>query len=137
MKKEIFAGCLLIFMFSAAILNIAYANHISSSIIAQIDQAESLGVSGQFDEAAEQLDSALKAWDDNKVYTGIFLRHPEIDSAYDCFYDVQAALFDRNSDTLPALCSKLRYHIECMANMEKLKLSSILTCPEVTWIVLP
>lgn len=126
MKKEIFAGCLLILMFSAAILNITYANHISSSIISQIDQTETLGIAGHFTEAAEHLDEALKIWDNNKVYTGIFLRHPEIDSAYDCFYDVQAALLDRDSNTLPALCSKLRYHIECMANMENLKLSSIL-----------
>ena len=126
MKKEIFAACLLILMFSAAILNITYANKITGSIISQIDQTEALGTAGQFDKASEHLDSALKIWDNNKVYTGIFLRHPEIDSAYDCFYEVQAALFDQNSDTLPALCSKLRYHIECMANMEKLKLSSIL-----------
>ena len=126
MKREITVFSLLLTIILASIINIAYANRISSQIIDEINRTEAAGTSGQFQQAMDHLDSALQIWDKHKVYTGIFLRHPDIDSAYDCFYEVQAELLDENTDTLPAVCSKLRYHIECIANMEKLKLSSIL-----------
>lgn len=126
MLKEIIALCLIIVLTAAAFINIAYMDNLSLEIIKRIDEAEQLAIAGQFEDAAEIINSAIKLWDKNRGYTGVFLRHPEIDSSYDCFYDVMAEIYQGKNDALPALCEKLRYHIRCMAEMERISFSSIL-----------
>ena len=126
MLKEIIAVCLLAALITAALVNISYMDKLSLEIISGIDETEKFGLSEQFDAAAERLNEVIRLWDKNRVYAGIFLRHPEIDSSYDCFYDIMAQLQQEEKDSLPALCEKLRYHIRCMADMERLSFSSIL-----------
>lgn len=126
MIREKIALALLAALIGAALINIAYMDKLSQKIIADIDEAENFGLEEQFDAAEISLNRAIELWNKHKSYTGIFLRHPEIDSSYDCFYDIMAEIHQNEKDALPALCEKLRYHIRCMTDMEKISFRSVL-----------
>ena len=126
MRREITVLFLLLILIAASLLNIGYINRLSNDLCSQLDSIDAAAKSGEFETAIKLFHKSYKLWDQNKMYYGIFLRHPEIDSGYDCFYDLKAELVSENADAIPALCAKLKYHIQCLADMEKLKLSSIL-----------
>ena len=126
MLREKIALSLIIAIIVAALINIAYMTKLAEKIISGIDDIENLSHEEQFDSAEAIFNKTLELWNKNKVYTGIFLRHPEIDSTYDCFYDILAEVQKQEKDSIPALCEKLRYHIRCIVDMEKITLRSIL-----------
>ena len=125
MLKERIALSLLTALIITSLLNIAYITSLSENIINHIDTAEELSLNENFNAAEEQLQTALTIWEKNRLYTGIFLRHPDVDNSYDVFYDLLAEIQQKQKDSMPALCEKLRYHIGCIADMEGLSLSSI------------
>ena len=126
MLREKIALGLLLALIAAAFINIAYMVKLADKIIDGINSIEKLSQKEQFDSAESVFNETMKLWNNNKVYTGIFLRHPEIDSAYDCFYDILAEIQQGEKDCIPALCEKLRYHIRCIVDMERISLRSIL-----------
>ncbi len=126
MLREKIALGLIITLIIAALVNIAYMDMLAGKIIYGIDNIEYLAHEEQFDDAEAIFNNTLNLWNDKKIYTGIFLRHPEIDSTYDCFYDILAEIQQHEKDRIPALCEKLRYHIRCIVDMERISLRSIL-----------
>ena len=126
MIKEIIVFSLLMLIIFASIMNISYTNKLSILLTDEINKAEASAAAGNYKAAEDHLKSALNLCDSNRNYYGIFLRHPDIDSLYDCFYELEASIKANESESIPAICSKLRYHIRNIADMEKLRLSSIL-----------
>ena len=126
LKREIIVLFLLLALITASLFNIAYISKLSESICLQIDFAEYYASRDDYSSALYCFDKAFSDFDRNKLYQGIFLRHSEVDSSYDCFSELKAELLRKEADAIPALCEKLKYHINCLADMEKLKLSSIL-----------
>ena len=126
MRREKLVCILFFAVLAASIINVIYISRLSLSLNALISTAEAFAQNEQYDEALETINLAQADWNSKRKYTGVFLRHPDIDSINDCFFDVKAEIAKRENEALPALCDKLRHHISCIADMEKLRLESIL-----------
>ena len=125
MKKEIFALSLLALLFAASLFNIRYFDRLCLDIAAEVRaSSEALQTEGRA-AAQEHLDQALHTWLEAENYTHIFIRHPEIDSTADAFYELGQAL-EENSESCRAAYDKLLYHLESIRTMEHLRFGSIM-----------
>ena len=126
MKREWIAGGLLILLLAAALGNIVYLDRLIESIEADLIEAQALADSGSFSEAEDAAERALSRWLNANAYTHIFIRHPEIDSTSDAFYELIGLLAEENAEGCPSAFEKLLYHLNCIDEMEHIRLGSIL-----------
>ena len=125
MKKEIIALLLLVLLFTASLFNIWYFDRLCMDIAGEVNASSDALERGDMDAAQEHLNSALHTWLDADSYTHIFIRHPEIDSTADAFYELGQAL-EENSESCRAAYDKLLYHLESIRTMEHLRFGSIM-----------
>ena len=125
MKKEIIALSLLVLLFAASLFNIWYFDRLCMDIAGEVNASSDALERGDMDAAQEHLNSALHTWLDADSYTHIFIRHPEIDSTADAFYELGQAL-EENSESYRAAYDKLLYHLESIRTMEHLRFGSIM-----------
>ncbi|MGM9586850.1 MAG: DUF4363 family protein [Candidatus Limivicinus sp.] len=125
MKKEIIALLLLVLLFAASLFNIWYFDRLCLDIAGEVKASAVALERGDMEAAQEHLNSALHTWLDADSYTHIFIRHPEIDSTADAFYELGQAL-EENSESCRAAYDKLLYHLESIRTMEHLRFGSIM-----------
>ncbi len=125
MKKEIIALSLLVLLFAASLFNIWYFDRLCMDIAGEVNASSDALERGDMEAAQEHLNSALHTWLDADSYTHIFIRHPEIDSTADAFYELGQAL-EENSESCRAAYDKLLYHLESIRTMEHLRFGSIM-----------
>ena len=125
MKKEIIALLLLVLLFAASLFNIWYFDRLCLDIAGEVKASAVALERGEPEAAQEHLNSALHTWLDADSYTHIFIRHPEIDSTADAFYELGQAL-EENSESCRAAYAKLLYHLESIRTMEHLRFGSIM-----------
>ena len=125
MKKEIFALSLLALLFAASLFNIRYFDRLCLDLAHEINASSEALEAGNKAAAQEHLDAALDTWLDADSYTHIFIRHAEIDSTADAFYELQAQLLAGEGDSSAAY-DKLRYHLDSIQRMEHPSLGSVL-----------
>ena len=125
MKKEIIALSLLVLLFAASLFNIWYFDRLCLDIAGEVNASSDALERGDMEAAQEHLNSALHTWLDADSYTHIFIRHPEIDSTADAFYELGQAL-EENSESCRAAYDKLLYHLESIRTMEHLRFGSIM-----------
>lgn len=125
MKKEIIALLLLVLLFAASLFNIWYFDRLCLDIAGEVKASAVALERGEPEAAQEHLNSALHTWLDADSYTHIFIRHPEIDSTADAFYELGQAL-EENSESCRAAYDKLLYHLESIRTMEHLRFGSIM-----------
>ena len=126
MKKEIFALSLLLLLFAASLFNIRAFDRLCLDIAGQVSASAEAMEKGETDAAREHLNNALSTWLDADSYTHIFIRHPEIDSTADAFYELRQELESENSESCRAAYDKLLYHLESIRTMEHLRFGSIM-----------
>ena len=125
MKKEIIAITVLVVLFAAVFLNTFY---IDSLMYALADTAENAAESvqqGNFDYAETLLRQAINKWNISDGYTHIFIRHSEIDSTSDAFYEMLGFILSEDSGGTAASHEKLRAHLLSIAGMEHITIGSI------------
>ena len=125
MKKEIIALLLLVLLFAASLFNIWYFDRLCMDIAGEVNASAVALERGDIEAAQEHLNSALHTWLDADSYTHIFIRHPEIDSTADAFYELGQAM-EENSESCRAAYDKLLYHLESIRTMEHLRFGSIM-----------
>ena len=124
--REILALVLIILLVFASVWNINSVEKLSQDIQSHLNSAKEAIVSENPDAAYEAIDKALSRWLNAEKYTHIFIRHPEIDSCSDVFYDLKEAIFSSEATEIQAIISKLCYHLNSIADMEKVRIGSIL-----------
>lgn len=125
MKKEAFAVAVLILLIASASLNTAHIEALTADVSLHLRNSQEAALSGDMDAAMDSYKTALSLWKDERNYCNVFIRHPELDSSYDTFYELEEALLSGETDSLPAAYSKLMYHLDCIAYMERLSCGSI------------
>ena len=126
MKREILAAAFLAALFALSLWNIRHIDALTQSVVQHLELSEKAACSGDSATAEAELDYALSLWSAADRYTQIFIRHPEIDSTYDAFYQLAEGLERTDAQELRAKYSLLRYHLDCIASMEHLSFGSIL-----------
>lgn len=124
--KEWIALALLLLLAAGALVNIAFLDRLIGDIGSELQRADELARAGRFDEALEAFDGAIGHWIAANSYTHIFIRHPEIDSASDAFFELRQALAEQNAEGYPSALEKLCYHLHSIDEMEHLRLGSVL-----------
>ena len=90
MKKELIAAVLLAVIFAGVMLNIRASEKIVSSLMSEVDAAYAQLKSGDSKSAAETLDKAIEHWLTLDGYTHIFIRHSEINSTTEAFFQFRS-----------------------------------------------
>lgn len=80
---------------------------------------------GDWYKAEKYINKAIKTWKSKDSYTHIVLRHSEIDILSDALYEYMRDVLEKNEDTATASSKKLLYHLESLAQMERLRFGSI------------
>ena len=125
MKREIAAYILLLALFAGSLFNIHAMDKIIGDLRTQVDASYSSAQEGDFYKAKSQLEGAAEKWADLDGYTHIFIRHTEIDSATDAFFDMLSDVSDENSKSLDGSYRKLDAHLESLMTMEHISIGSI------------
>lgn len=125
MKKELFSAILLAALIAGAALSTNHMDELAHDMLTYLDSSQYYAQNGDPELADKELDAALDIWLGAEGYTHIFIRHPEIDSTSDAFFELKQALAE-DSEGLTSCYDKLRYHIISIETMEKLRLGSIL-----------
>lgn len=125
MKKELFSAILLAALIAGAVFSTKHMDKLADDMLTLLDRSQKYAQSGDAERAEAELDKALDIWLGAEGYTHIFIRHPEIDSTSDAFYELKQALAE-DSEGLASCYDKLRYHIISIDTMEQFRLGSIL-----------
>ena len=125
MSRELAAGALLLLLVAGAWWNIHAVDSLTGEIMRDLDASQAAEEQGRQLDAQAALDKALNRWLEADSYTHIFIRHAEIDSTADAFYELQAQLLSGEGDSSAAF-DKLRYHLDSIQRMEHPRLGSIL-----------
>jgi hypothetical protein len=113
MGKEIAAIALLAALIALAVVNVYFVDRMADELTEMVETASS----------AEDAERALNRWDEVKWYTGIILRHSELDHLSDDYYSLIGA-FKAGTDASTAK-QRLKWRLTCIRDMEKLSLGSI------------
>ena len=125
MKRELAALALLLALMAGAIWNVHTIDALTDGIRQDTLLAQQAAARGDYPTAEQHLRQGMQRFEDAAPYTQIFIRHAEINSCMDAFFDYAATLQAQESEAAMAACEKLLYHLECIDEMEHPKLGSI------------
>ena len=126
MKREMAAAALLLTLFGASFLNLRYLRGFTGELAGTVESSRAAFEDADYGRAEALLRGALSSWEGAEGYTHIFIRHSEIDSTADAFYELREVLLAEELEGCDAAYGKLRYHIISIQEMEHPRLGSIL-----------
>lgn len=125
MKREITAAALLLLLVFASLWNIRRIDALTGELETLLRRSEQAALDGSFPQAESIASDALARWLASDSYTHIFIRHSEIDSTSDAFYELLERVAEHDADGLPSAYEKLLYHLDSIASMEHVSIGSI------------
>ena len=90
MKREIAAGLVLLLLAIGSWFNLNYLREFTGVLEEQLALSRAYCNAGRFDLAEEVLSEAADEWLGADGYTHIFIRHSEIDSTTDAFFELMS-----------------------------------------------
>lgn len=125
-KREYMAIAVLALLLALSVWNLKSIDTLTGDIEIALSKSQSAAEKLDFKTARQRLGEGLELWLSADSYTHIFLRHPEIDSTADAFYELQQVLMQEDATACAAAYGKLRYHLDSIDGMEHLSFGSIL-----------
>lgn len=125
MKKELIAFSLIVLLAAGSLVNISYLRGFMDSLGNQLALSRTAMEQGDCDTAREVLLDAIDDWLSSDGYTHIFIRHAEIDSTTDAFFDLLSDVCARDTDAAEGAYGKLEAHLASIVGMEQVTLGSI------------
>jgi len=124
-KREFAAVFVLAVIILLSIWNLNKIDSLTDRIIVLLSKSQTYADNLNTKEALKSLNDGLEIWLDADRYTHIFIRHSEIDSTTDAFFELKESLMGEDPISTRAAYEKLRYHIESIDEMEHPSLGSI------------
>ena len=125
MNREICAYLLLLALFLGSLYNIHVMDDKIGFLRAEAEKAYESAQNGDFEKAESQLRSAADKWLGMDEYTHIFIRHTEIDSATDAFFDMLSDIASEDAKSAEGSYRKLDAHLRSLITIEHLSFGSI------------
>lgn len=125
MKKEIVAGALLILLFAGVLINIRVTERMVRSLTDEVTEAYKSAVSGDFDSAMQQIDAAAEHWLSLDGYTHIFIRHSEINSTTEAFFQLKTDIYAEDAGAAAGSYGLLKETLNSLMTMEQISIGSI------------
>lgn len=125
MKKEIAAAVILALVFIGVLVNIKVAGNIILSLEEDVTAAYESAEKGDFDRAKPQLDAAVEHWMSLDGYTHIFIRHSEINSTTQAYFQLKSDIYAEDMGAVEGSYGLLMATLDSLMTMEQLSLGSI------------
>ena len=125
MIREISAYVLLAAIIIGSLINIRFMDKTFSSLEDMADEAYTCAVNGDSEQAENLLSSACSEWLALDGYTHIFLKHTEIDSTTDAFFEMLSDISEGNTDAASGSLRKLKAHLESLISAEQISFGSV------------
>ena len=125
MKRELAAVVILLVLLGASLVNLVYYDGLTDRIKAELLDSKDDFENGDTSSALDSYGRAETDWLNAKVFTHIFIRHAEIDSTSDAFFELKQQLLEENREGCAAAYDKLLYHLDCIDDMEHPRLGSV------------
>ena len=125
MKKELIAAVLLAVIFAGVMLNIRASERIVSSLMSEVDAAYAQLKGGDNESAVKTIDRAIERWLMLAGYTHIFIRHSEITSTTEAFFQFKSDIGSGDADAADGSYGLLSETLRSIMTMEQISLGSI------------
>lgn len=125
MKKELIAAVLLAVIFAGVMLNIRASERIVSSLMSEVDAAYAQLKGGDNESAVKTIDRAIEHWLTLDGYTHIFIRHSEINSTTEAFFQFKSDIGSGDADAAEGSYGLLSETLRSIMTMEQISLGSI------------
>ena len=125
MKKEIAAAVILALLFIGVIVNIHVASNIILDLKEDVTAAYESAQKGDFDRAKPQLDAAVEHWMSLDGYTHIFIRHSEINSTTEAYFQLKSDIYAEDMGAVEGSYGLLMATLDSLMTMEQLSFGSI------------
>lgn len=125
MKKELAAAVILALVFIGVLVNIKVAGNIILSLEEDVTAAYESAEKGDFDRAKPQLDAAVEHWMSLDGYTHIFIRHSEINSTTEAYFQLKSDIYAEDMGAVEGSYGLLMATLDSLMTMEQLSLGSI------------
>ena len=125
MKKEIAAAVILALVFIGVLVNIKVAGNIILSLEEDVTAAYESAEKGDFDRAKPQLDAAVEHWMSLDGYTHIFIRHSEINSTTQAYFQLKSDIYAEDMGAVEGSYGLLISTLDSLMTMEQLSFGSI------------
>ena len=125
MKKEIAAAVILALLFIGVLVNINVASNIILSLEDDVAAAYESAQNGDFDRAKPLLDAAIEHWMSLDGYTHIFIRHSEINSTTEAFFQLKSDIYAEDMGAVEGSYGLLISTLDSLMTMEQLSFGSI------------
>ncbi len=96
MKKELVAALALLLLCLAVAFNIYFIKNTTNELCTLVKNSEISFASGDINSAEAELRDALEIWSNFGNYTYVALRHTEIDTVTDSFYELLSEIIDES-----------------------------------------
>ena len=125
LTKEIFAVILMGTLLSLTLYNTYYLDRLLYDISGYIDASEEHAKSSEFESAVLELLGGIKKWESIEHYTGILLRHTDIDCTSAAFFTLLSELYRHDGQGAIGSYMNLRSRLRCISDMENVSFRSI------------
>lgn len=125
MKRELAAAAVLILLLAGSWWNLKYLRDFTGGLSETLDLSRSYCEAGQFELAEQELEKAAQDWLGADGYTHIFIRHSEIDSTTDAFFELMSDVRSGDAQSASGAYEKLAAHLDSLYTMERVTLGSI------------
>lgn len=125
MKKEIIVGSFLILMLAAALVNIHFLTKLTDHVTELIEAAQTYAAEEKWDEAEKKIEEAARLWEGSDTYIHLVLRHPEVESATDSIYGLQAEIYAKESGAAKGAAQAVIARMKSLSSIEQVKFGSI------------
>ena len=123
MKRGLIAAGLLILLFALLLANIHALDELLGGVETRLCRSSAAFSAGNAQLAASEAEAAMELWQSAADYAHIMLRQGEIDAVSDAFFELLTELRSGDGDETAYLA--LLYHLDSIARMDHLRLSSI------------
>ena len=125
MRKELAAAIILALLLTGVMVNIRVASNIILSLKEDVTAAYQCAEKGDFDRAKPQLDAAIEHWMSLDGYTHIFIRHSEINSTTEAFFQLKSDIYAEDMGAVEGSYGLLISTLDSLMTMEQLSFGSI------------
>lgn len=125
MKRELAAAAVLILLLAGSWWNLKYLRDFTGGLSETLDLSRANCEAGQFELAEQELEKAAQDWLGADGYTHIFIRHSEIDSTTDAFFELMSDVRSGDAQSASGAYEKLAAHLDSLYTMERVTLGSI------------
>lgn len=125
MKKELFAVVLLAAILALSLWNTHEIKNICGELTSLVESSGHAAESGDWEASRECAEKAIGLWKSREGYTHIVLRHSDIETLSDDFFELMEHISARDSGTVQSAVRLVTEHLRGITDMESLKLGSI------------